>query len=61
MEGDGRNNLHNYADRLTLEICYSCLKRVMREIIRQKRTDCMIREVGLKVIYYSMTRENAMG
>ncbi len=37
---------------------FSGLKRVMGEIIRAKRTDYMIQEVGLKVLYYNMMREN---
>ena len=41
-----------------MEIYLSGLKRVMGEIIRARRTDYMIQEVGLKVLYYNMMREN---
>ncbi len=41
-----------------MEIYLSGLKRVMGEIIRAKRTDYMIQEVGLKVIYYNIMKEN---
>jgi hypothetical protein len=41
-----------------VEIYLSGLKRVMGEIIRAKRTDYMIQEVGLKVIYYNIMKEN---
>ena len=41
-----------------MEIYFSGLKRVMGEIIRAKRTDYMIQEVGLKVLYYNMMSEN---
>ena len=41
-----------------MEIYFSGLKRVLGEIIRAKRTDYMIQEVGLKVLYYNIKREN---
>ena len=51
-------NLHEYGKRWTVEIYFSGLKRVMGEIIRARRPDYMIQEVGLKVLYYNMMREN---
>ena len=50
--------VHEYGKRWTVEIYFSGLKRVMGEIIRAKRTDYMIQEVGLKVLYYNIMREN---
>ena len=41
-----------------MEIYFSGLKRVMGEIMRVGRTDYMIQEVVLKVLYYNMMREN---
>ena len=51
-------HVHEYGKRWTVEIYFSGLKRVMGEIIRARRTDYMIQEVGLKVLYYNMMREN---
>ena len=50
--------IHEYGKRWTVEIYFSGLKRVLGEIIRAKRTDYMIQEVGLKVLYYNIKREN---
>lgn len=50
--------IHEYGKRWTVEIYFSGLKMVMGEIIRAKRTDYMIQEVGLKVLYYNIMREN---
>ncbi len=50
--------VHEYRKRWIVEIYFTCLERVMGEIIRARRTDYMIQEVGLKVIYYNMMREN---
>ncbi|MCL4480019.1 MAG: IS5/IS1182 family transposase, partial [Candidatus Thermoplasmatota archaeon] len=55
---DQWKNIHEYGKRWTVEIYFSGLKRVMGEIIRARRTDYMIQEVGLKVLYYNMMREN---
>ncbi len=33
----------------------------MGKIIRERRTDYMIQEAGLKVLYYNMMRENTIG
>lgn len=55
---DQWKNIHEYGRRWTVEIYFSGLKRVMGEIIRARRTDYMIQEVGLKVLYYNMMREN---
>ena len=41
-----------------MEIYLSGLKRVMGEIFMAKRTGYMIQEVGLKVLYYNIMREN---
>jgi transposase len=51
-------NIHGYGKRWRVEIYFSGLKRVMGEIIKAKRTDYMIQEVGLKVLYYNMMRKN---
>ncbi len=48
---------HEYRKRWTVEI-YFQPKRVMGEIIKAIRTDYMIQEVGLKVLYYNKMREN---
>ena len=53
--------VHEYGKRWTVEIYFSGLKRVMGEIIKARRTDYMIQEVGLKVLYYNMMRENTIG
>ncbi len=55
---DQWKNIHEYGKRWTVEIYFSGLKRVMGVIIRARRTDYMIQEVGLKVLYYNMMREN---
>ena len=54
-------NIHEYGKRWTVEIYFSGLKRVMGEVIRARRTDYMIQEVGLKALYYNMMRENTIG
>ena len=41
-----------------MEIYFSGLKRVMGEIIRARKSEYMIQEIGLKVLYYNMMREN---
>ena len=55
---DQWKNVHEYGKRWTVEIYFSGLKRVMGEIIGAKRTDYMIHEVVLKVLYYNIMREN---
>ena len=50
--------IHNYGRRWIVEIYFSGMKRVMGEVIKARRTDYMIKEVGLKVPYYNMIREN---
>ena len=54
-------NIHEYGKRWSVEIYFSGLKRVMGEIIRARKPDYMIQEVGLKVLYYNMMRENTIG
>ncbi len=61
MGEEGWKRVHEYGKRWTVEIYFSGLKRVMGEIIRGRRTDYMIQEVGLKVLYYNMMRENTIG
>ena len=51
-------SIHEYGKRWTVEVYFSCLNRVMGEVIRARRTDYMIQEVGLKVLYYNIMREN---
>ena len=53
--------LHEYGKRWSVEIYFSGLKRVMGEIIRARKPEYMIQEVGLKVLYYNMMRENTIG
>ena len=50
--------IHEYGKRWTVEIYFSGLKRVMGEVIRVKRANYMIQEVGLKVLYHNMMRKN---
>lgn len=40
------------------EIYLTGLRRVMGEIIKARRIDYMIQEVGRKALYYRITREN---
>src|SRR5579875_318285 len=54
-------NIHEYGKRWSVEIYFSGLKRVMGEIIRARKPAYMIQEVGLKVLYYNMMRENTIG
>ena len=61
MGEEGWKRVHEYGKRWTVEIYFSGLKRVMGEIIRARRTDYMIQEVGLKVLYYNMMRKNTIG
>jgi len=58
---DQWKNIHEYGKRWTVEIYFSGLKRVMGEVIGARRTDYMIQEVALKVLYYNMMRENTIG
>ena len=51
MREEEWKRIHEYGKRWTVEIYFSGLKRVMGEIIWAKRTDYMIQEVGLKVLY----------
>lgn len=55
---DEWNRVNEYGTRWTVEIYFSGLKRVMGEIIRARKPEYMIQEVGLKVLYYNMMREN---
>jgi transposase len=55
---DQWKNIYGYRNRWTAEIYFSGFKRVMGEIIRAERTDYMIHEVGLKVLYYNIMRNN---
>lgn len=43
-----------------VNIYFSGLKRVIGEIIRARRTDYMIQEDGLNVLYYNIMRENTI-
>ena len=61
MGEEGWERVHEYGKRWTVEIYFSGLKRVMGEVIRARRTDYMIQEVGLKVLYYNMMRGNTIG
>ena len=51
--------IHDYGRRWIVKIYFSGLKRVMGEVIKERRTDYMIKEVDLKAAYYIMIRENS--
>ena len=50
--------IHNYGRRWIVEIYFSGLKRVMGEVIKARKLECVIQEIGLKVLYYNYLRCN---
>ncbi|QRF74638.1 hypothetical protein Thermo_00123 [Thermoplasmatales archaeon] len=47
--------------RWTVKIYFSGLMKVMGGIIRAKRMDYLIQEIGMKVSYYNIMRGNTIG
>ena len=50
--------IHNYGRRWIVEIYFSGLKRVMGEVIKARKLECVIQEIGLKVLYYNYLRSD---
>lgn len=55
---DEWKRIHNYGRRWIVEIYFSGLKRVMGEVIKAKKLECVIQEIGLKVLYYNYLRSD---
>ena len=49
---------HNYVRRWIVEIYFSDLKRVMGEVIKARKLEYVIQEIGLKVLYYNYLRSD---
>ena len=60
MGEDEWKRIHNYGRRWIVEIYFSGLKRVMGEVIRARKLECVIQEIGLKVLYYNYLRNDTM-
>ena len=50
--------IHDYGRRWIVEIYFSGLKRVMGEIMKTRKLECVIVEIGLKVLYYNNLRSD---
>ena len=50
--------IHDYGRRWIVEIYFSGLKRVMGEVIKARKLECVIQEIGLKVLYYNYLRSD---
>ena len=50
--------IHNYGRRWIVGIYFSGLKRVMGEVIKARKLECVIQEIGLKVLYYNYLRSD---
>ncbi len=50
----------NYGRRWIVKIYFYGLKRVMGEIIMARKLECVIEEIGLKVLYYNYLRSDTM-
>ncbi len=61
MGEDEWRRLHEYGKGWSVEVYFSGLKRVMGEVIRARKPEYMIQEVGLKVLYCNIMRENTIG
>ncbi len=48
----------SYGRRWIVEIYFSGLKRVMGEVIKAGKLECVIQEIGLKVLYYNYLRSD---
>ena len=53
--------IHNYGRRWIVEIYFSGLKRVMGEVIKARKLECVIQEIGMKVLYYNYLRSDTRG
>ena len=49
---------NNYGRRWIVEIYFSGLKRVMGEVIKARKLECVIQEIRLKVLYYNYLRND---
>ena len=49
---------YSYGRRWIVEIYFSGLKRVMGEVIKAGKLECVIQEIGLKVLYYNYLRSD---
>ena len=52
---------HNYVRRWIVEIYFSDLKRVMGEVIKARKLEYVIQEIGLKVLYYNYIISDTRG
>ena len=50
--------IHDYGRRWIVEVYFSGLKRVMGEVIKARKLECVIQEIGLKVLYYNYLRSD---
>ena len=50
--------IHDYGRRWIVKIYFSGLKRVMGEVIKARKLECVIQEIGLKVLYYNYLRSD---
>ncbi|MCL4480905.1 MAG: hypothetical protein M1113_05420 [Candidatus Thermoplasmatota archaeon] len=50
--------IHDYGRRWIVEIYFSGLKRAMGEVIKARKLECVIQEIGLKVLYYNYLRSD---
>ena len=50
--------IHDYCRRWIVEIYFSGLKRVMGEVIKARKLECVIQEIELKVLYYNYLRND---
>jgi len=61
MGEDQWKRVHEYGKRWSVKIYFSGLNRVMGEVIRARKPEYMIQEVGLRVLHYNIMRENTIG
>ena len=50
--------IHDDGRRWIVEIYFSGLKRVMGEVIKARKLECVMQEIGLKVLYYNCLRND---
>ena len=50
--------IHNYGRRWIVEIYFSGLKRVKGEVIKARKLEWVIQDIGLKVLYYNYLRND---
>ena len=58
MGEDRRKKMNEYGRRWIVEIYFSGLKRVMGEVIKARKLEYVIQEIGLKVLYYNYLRSD---